>query len=1283
MTFKRLDNGETNVTGIFNDLLPGQSYDFEISWNGEAVDTYTYSVSSVVDNTPPTLNCTSESFTFDLEDDPSPTLTLDDLTTADPVDADCTVTTFEIQGYGASRTFSCDDAGTNTLTVVAIDQAGNTNTCNVDVEITGAYPEGSGMFDLDVYLDENGTATLSDSDLLFASNLSTPCFTQAESEANYSVPIAYQNFSCNDLGTTSFLLDSADPSFPDANQTVIVIDSTPVRASVADVIVVLDESGVGTQDESDLVFTVSDNCYTDAEIEAGYSIPSEFNTFDCTQIGVLFITLDKNNNDFPEVILQVTVESTDLSFDPIVTDFCANSSFDLTSLEDQITTASGTFTYTQSIERLYVPNGNDNNVSVIDLASNSVIATIDVGTRPQGVGVHPDGEKVYIMNFFSNDVSVIDVASNTVEATIDVGLSPIGTAFNADGSRLYVTNSSDNNISVINTATNAVVNTITTGRIPWGIALSPDDSKIYIANQSDDNVSVINANTGATITSIGVQNIPYDVALSADGTKMYVGNASGLDINNSTQGAINIIDISTDVVIETIFTAINYQDAYDFAVQPTGNLYTSHLDAFGGSINRLEPNNGNAITYYEIENGVSNEIQGISLNEDGSILYLVDRDQDKVIFFNTLTNTEGMSIAVGDVRWCVGEFYVKTTLDIADPMNYVPNENEVIDVAFDGGAECESTTTITFTTGDGCKLFVNADANLGGDGTSWTTAFKYLQDAIALANTDDVFSEIWVAQGVYYPDEDEAGNVVDNDESASFQLLNEIYIFGGFNGTETMVEQRDVMTYTTILSGDIQQNDTNTDDNNIAEQTNDIQGDNSDHVVTGSSTNNTAILDGFTITAGQADGVGTSNTATGAGMLNISGSPTLRNLRFIGNDANVIGGGMYNNTFSDPTLTNVSFIGNSSNDNGGALANRQQSDPILTNVVFSRNTAVGDGGALHNATGTNPTLINVSFSQNTAMGDGGGIYNINSDPMITNSIFYGNTADGSGNSIGRSFLGSAPIISYSYFDDASLPTGSIDDGNNLLGQVDPFVDAASDDLQLVAFSTAIDTGDNSQNSTTEDVANNARNYDDANVTDTGAGTAPIIDMGAFERQTDSEDNCLSDPITLSGSETSTTDYITQAEITSTQSIESGSTVLYQAGTTITLGIGFHAKSGSNFTAKIEDCAAQNSTDEVVENRTEETSWADSNEVVQDLQLEVFPNPFSSSTNIQFHLTQASDVTLIITNMNGQVIHRQQYLNAPSGWQQHQFDASHLPAGMYFLQIRTMEQQTVKQLIIQK
>jgi YVTN family beta-propeller protein len=73
---------------------------------------------------------------------------------------------------------------------------------------------------------------------------------------------------------------------------------------------------------------------------------------------------------------------------------------------------------------LYVTNTGSNNVSVIDTASNMVIATVAVGSSPVGVSFTPDGARAYVANFNSGNVSVIDTATNTVVATIPAGVSP-------------------------------------------------------------------------------------------------------------------------------------------------------------------------------------------------------------------------------------------------------------------------------------------------------------------------------------------------------------------------------------------------------------------------------------------------------------------------------------------------------------------------------------------------------------------------------------------------------------------------------------------------------------------------------------------------------------------------------------------------------------------------------------------------------------------------------------------------------------------------------------------
>lgn len=117
-------------------------------------------------------------------------------------------------------------------------------------------------------------------------------------------------------------------------------------------------------------------------------------------------------------------------------------------------------------ERAYIANSASDNVSVIDISSNTVIATVPVGQSPYGVAVNPTGTRVYITNIGSNSVSVIDTATNTVKASITVGAGPRGVAVNPAGTRVYVANTYADSVSVIDTATNTVIATVTVGRGP-------------------------------------------------------------------------------------------------------------------------------------------------------------------------------------------------------------------------------------------------------------------------------------------------------------------------------------------------------------------------------------------------------------------------------------------------------------------------------------------------------------------------------------------------------------------------------------------------------------------------------------------------------------------------------------------------------------------------------------------------------------------------------------------------------------------------------------------------
>ena len=407
-------------------------------------------------------------------------------------------------------------------------------------------------------------------------------------------------------------------------------------------------------------------------------------------------------------------------------------------------------------------------------------------------------------------------------------------------------------------------------------------------------------------------------------------------------------------------------------------------------------------------------------------------------------------------------------------------------------------------------IFVDDDASGNNDGTSWKNAYNYLQDALADAAFADKVIEIHVAQGIYRPDQGN-GQILD-DREATFQLINGVVIKGGYAGLgQKYPNSRDIEIYESILSGEL------------------LTG-NSYHVVTGNGTDKRAVLDGITISDGNAN-ADSGPLSYGGGMYNDSGSPTLANCSFIGNFAVEKGGGMYNEQ-GNPTMTNCTFSDNSANRDGGGMYNNFYSSPLLTNCTFSRNSAEREGGGMKNDFYSSPILTNCIINGNSAKREGGGMYNHwHSSPTFTNCIFNANsaTSDGGGtynswdsniimtnctlimNSIDAIYnspdscamltncilwnnalpqITGDVIISYSNVQSGWPGEGNIDADPLFVDSIgnDNIIGTLDDDLRLLEDSPCIDGGDNSAvpPSLATDIEGNPRIFDS------------IVDMGAYE-----------------------------------------------------------------------------------------------------------------------------------------------------------------------------------------
>ncbi|MHC4426156.1 MAG: right-handed parallel beta-helix repeat-containing protein [Planctomycetota bacterium] len=297
----------------------------------------------------------------------------------------------------------------------------------------------------------------------------------------------------------------------------------------------------------------------------------------------------------------------------------------------------------------------------------------------------------------------------------------------------------------------------------------------------------------------------------------------------------------------------------------------------------------------------------------------------------------------------------------------------------------------------GKTIYVDDDATGINDGSGWVNAYNYLQDALAAANLADKPVEIRVAQGTYKPDENSASPDGAGNRDARFQLINNVTITGGYAGFgETDPNARDIEVFETILSGDLSGNDIDVNDPcDLRDVPN--RGDNSRNVVSGSNTDATAILDGFTITGGDVWVISFGGLhAGGAGMFVFSGSPTLIDCTFTGNATQNSGGGLLLYDNSNPTLLNCKFMRNYA-PSGGGIFGSASSSPTLINCIFSDNYTTNRGGGMFIA-GGNPILTNCTFSRNSAFRryygtdtGGGGMYNRNSSPVLTNCTFSENS----------------------------------------------------------------------------------------------------------------------------------------------------------------------------------------------------------------------------------------------------------------------------------------------------
>jgi YVTN family beta-propeller protein len=303
-------------------------------------------------------------------------------------------------------------------------------------------------------------------------------------------------------------------------------------------------------------------------------------------------------------------------------------------------------------------DGINGDLSIIDLATNMVVATVPLGDYPQGVAINPAGTAVYTANSGTNDFTMVDTVTLT-STTVPGGLIPVGIAVHPNGRHIYLANTDffdvgQSTISVVDRATNTIVDEIVCGKGSITLTVAPDGKLAYVPNASGGSVAVVDTDTHEIVDTIALQPVgadeacvPVPIVVHPDGTFVYVANRQG-----PTLWAINTATHE--------YMARPYgRQHVGIAINPTGTvLYLPDFDSSDPNI----PPQGEVVFVVDAQTlDLITTIDGltapldVSVHPDGTRIYITNMMADTVAVVDAATHALIATVPVGSVPHGYGE----------------------------------------------------------------------------------------------------------------------------------------------------------------------------------------------------------------------------------------------------------------------------------------------------------------------------------------------------------------------------------------------------------------------------------------------------------------------------------------------------------------------------------------------------------------------------------------------------------------------------------------------------
>lgn len=303
----------------------------------------------------------------------------------------------------------------------------------------------------------------------------------------------------------------------------------------------------------------------------------------------------------------------------------------------------------QATPLAYVVNRDDNQVSVVDLATQRTVNSIPAGIgMPQEIAISPDGCLAYLSSIWSATVAVLDLGKHQLLAGIPLNHVSNGVVFSPSGSLAYVDTNTPGGgaIAVIDTATHQIMRTFPVSpQNTRGMAIHPDGSRLYSLEQQHENyagkVAVIDPANGTVLQRIAVGMDPSDIKLHPAGALAYVVNRE----SHHRHGSLSVIDTRSKTVVATVPVG-KHPGRVAFHPSGTQAYVTNSGD---GTVSVIDTANHAVVGLIPVDQAP----QHVVFHPAGTHAYVSSPEANTLSVIDTATQQLRGSVTVGSAPWGV------------------------------------------------------------------------------------------------------------------------------------------------------------------------------------------------------------------------------------------------------------------------------------------------------------------------------------------------------------------------------------------------------------------------------------------------------------------------------------------------------------------------------------------------------------------------------------------------------------------------------------------------------